>query len=73
MLALLAMIKEKWGSAENCVIALGFLDAKGVESLRQNLIVDGAAINWRAHAELVTKAVEEADKLVDTIERQAGS
>jgi hypothetical protein len=73
MVDLLAMIKDKWGSVENCVIALGFLDVNGIRSLRQNLIADGAAIDWQAHAELVTKAVEEADKLVNTIQRHAGS
>ena len=73
MVDLLAMIKEKWGSVEDCVITLGLLDSDGIKSLQQNLVVDGEAIDWQAHVELVTKAVEEADKLADSIQRQVGS
>ena len=73
MVDLLATIKDKWGSVENCVITLGFLDVNGIRSLRRNLIAEGAAIDWQTHAELVTKAIEEADKLVNTIQCRAGS
>lgn len=73
MADMLAMIRGKWGSTENCVIALGFLDADGIKRLRRNLIVDGTAIDWQAHAKLVEKAVEEADKLVDTIQHHGST
>jgi hypothetical protein len=68
MVDLLAMIKKEWGSVDNCVISLGFLDVNGIKNLRQNLIADGVAIDWQGHAELVAKAEEEADRLVDTIQ-----
>nr|UOW59930.1 SonH [Paraconiothyrium archidendri] len=70
MVDLLAWIKEQWGSVEDCVISLGLLDVNGIESLRQNLTVDGSAIDWQAHAGLVEKAVVEADELADKIQRQ---
>ena len=72
MVDLLAMIKEKWGSVEGFVLASGILDANGIKDFRNNLIVDGEAVGWQAHAKLVTGAVEEADKLVQTIKHQAG-
>ncbi len=56
MVAWLAWIKEKYGSAEKCVVDLGLLTPEAVEKLRQNLIVDGSSadeIDWQEHGKLV--------------------
>jgi hypothetical protein len=56
MLGTLKLIRETWGSVEECVIQLGLLPAEGVEQLRRNLIMDtssGGVVDWRQHAKLV--------------------
>jgi hypothetical protein len=57
MLATLAMIREKYGSAEKYVIEQCRVSPEAVEQIRKNLIVDADAdqvpVDWETHSKLV--------------------
>ena len=59
-MATLAMIKEKYGSAERFLIDRQQLQPFEIEQIRQNLVVDAGKdspiLDWQAHAELVRDA-----------------
>ncbi|KAH9909276.1 tyrosine phosphatase [Xylariomycetidae sp. FL2044] len=62
MLGTLKLIREKWGSVEDCVQELGIISAEGIDRLRRNMIVDASpampAVEWEEHARLVRQAWE---------------
>ncbi|EXL39331.1 hypothetical protein FOCG_17857 [Fusarium oxysporum f. sp. radicis-lycopersici 26381] len=75
MVDFLRIIREQWGSVDQCVIGLGLISQDGIQKLRQNMTVDAATckiqIDWQSHSKLVAEAEEDAEKRIGVVLAQA--